>query len=535
MEGRLYFLSFRPCLSRNLVRAGITRVKPTCRGSRAGRLKRRTIATAVSNSRRPSVQMGYSGFLEQNVNKVTGNLHSEVSELNIHSVTSRPTTNFIVVERSPLLPTQNDYSPMLTLCHANVRAVKSKTACLREYISSTDMDIFARTETWLTEKDTAAKLEIYSPESHSFIQQDRNGRRGGGTNDLHMPLQSAYKQNHSTESALLKVKNDILLNMEARKVTLLVLLDLSAAFDTVRHDTLLNRLKSRFGVDGKALEWFASYLADRTQRVTVNDGLSSAFPLRQGVPQGSCLGPLLFTVYTSKLFDIVSKHLPSVHCYADDTQLYLGFSPDAQGEDEAALNAMRDCIHDLRNWMIEDRLMLNDDKTELMLIGTRQQLQKVNLNDITVGDTVVGAKSVVRNLGSWFDRNLDMSSHISKQCASAFYHLHNISRIRRFLSTDTTKALVHAFVTSRVDYCNSLLYGLPASHLNKVQRVLNAAARLVCRAPRYCRITPLLYELHWLPVRQRISFKILLFVFKAIHGFAPTYLRELVSIKRSGI
>ena len=192
------------------------------------------------------------------------------------------------------------------------------------------------------------------------------------TNDLHMPLQSAYKQNHSTESALLKVKNDILLNMEAQKVTLLVLLDLSAAFDTVRHDTLLYRLKLRFGVDGKALEWFASYLADRTQRVTVNDGLSSAFPLRQGVPQGSCLGPLLFTVYTSKLFDIVSKHLPSVHCYADDTQLYLAFSPDVQGEDEAALNAMRDCIHDLRNWMIEDRLMLNDDKTELMLIGTRQ-------------------------------------------------------------------------------------------------------------------------------------------------------------------
>ena len=124
-----------------------------------------------------------------------------------------------------------------------------------------------------------------------------------------------------------------------------------------------------------------------------------------------------------------------------------------------------------------------------------------------------------------------MSSHISKQCASAFYHLHNISRIRKFLRTDTTKTLVHAFVISRVDYCNSLLYGLPASHLNKVQRVLNATARLVCRAPRYCRITPLLYELHWLPVRQRISFKILLFVFKAIH---PTYLRELVSIKRLG-
>ena len=134
----------------------------------------------------------------------------------------------------------------------------------------------------------------------------------------------------------------------------------------------------------------------------------------------------------------------------------------------------------------------------------------------------------MRNLGSWLDRNLDMSSHLSKQCASALYHLHNVSL------KSTTEALVHAFVTSRVDYCNSLLYGLPASNLNKVQRVLNAAGRLVCRAPRYCRITPLMYELHWLPVRQRITFKILLFVFKAIYGFAPTYLRELVSIKRSG-
>ena len=157
--------------------------EPTRRGSRAGCLNRRAITTLVTNSSsgQPSVQMGYSGFLEQNVNKGTGNLHSEVSELNIHSDTSHRTTNCIVVERSPLSPTQKDRSPMLTLCHANVRAVKSKTACLREYISSTDMDIFALTETWLTEKDNAAKLEIYSLESHSFIQQDRNGRRGGGT------------------------------------------------------------------------------------------------------------------------------------------------------------------------------------------------------------------------------------------------------------------------------------------------------------------------------------------------------------------
>ena len=198
------------------------------------------------------------------------------------------------------------------------------------------------------------------------------------------------------------------------------------------------------------------------------------------MPQGSSLGPLLLTVYTSELFDIVGRLLPSVHSYANinDTQLYLAFSPDVQGDDASAVKAICDCIMDLRKWMIRDRLMLHDDKTEFLLLGTKQQLDKVDINRFTVGESVV--KPVVRNLGSWFDSQLSMSTYISKLCNSAFFHLHNISRIRKFLSPLETKSLVHAFFTSRVDYCNSLLYGLPASQLNKVQRVLNTAARLVC-------------------------------------------------------
>ena len=146
----------------------------------------------------------------------------------------------------------------------------------------------------------------------------------------------------------------------------------------------------------------------------------------------------------------------------------------------------------------------------------------------------MNTKPVVRNLGSWFDSQLSMSTHISKLCSSAFFHLHNISRIRKFLSPVETKSLVHAFVTSRVDYCNSLLYGLPGSQLNKVQRVLHTAARLICCALRFSHITPLMYELHWLPLKQRIHFKILLFAFKAIHGIAPTYIQNLVSLKSQG-
>ena len=177
--------------------------------------------------------------------------------------------------------------------------------------------------------------------------------------------------------------------------------------------------------------------------------------------------------------------MPSLHTFADNTQLYLAFSPNVKGDDASAVKALCDCIMDLRKWMIRHRLMLYDDKTEFLLLGTKQQLAKVDINSITVGESVVNTKPVVRNLGSWFDSQLSMSTHISKLCSSAFFDLHNISRIRKFLSPGETKSLVHAFVTSRVDYCNSLLYGLPAS-------------QLVCCVPRYSLITPLMYELHWL-------------------------------------
>ena len=143
----------------------------------------------------------------------------------------------------------------------------------------------------------------------------------------------------------------------------------------------------------------------------MNEGLSSIFPLKHGVPKGSCLGPLLFIIYTSKLFDVVEWHLPDVHCYADDTRLYLAFSPD---ESETAVEAMRRCIDDLRQWMFHKHLKLNDDKTEFLLKGTKQQLAKINIGSITVGNEVIQADTCVRNLGSWFDSTLSMSTYITK-------------------------------------------------------------------------------------------------------------------------
>ena len=352
------------------------------------------------------------------------------------------------------------------------------------------------------------------------------------SNDLFPLCQSSYRKYHSTETALLKVKNDILMNMNNQEVTLLVLLDLSAAFDTVDHSILLKRLQEDFGISGTVLSWFSSYLSGRSQKVVIEGVCSKKFDLSFGVPQGSCLGPLLFILYTSKLFKIIESHLPNAHCFADDTQLYLSFKPGTMLDEANAVRAMEACIAEVHQWMLSQKLKLNPEKTEFMVIGTRQQLEKVNIDCLQVGDRRIMPSSVAKNLGSWFDSKLNMSQHINKTCSSAFFHLYNIRRIRKYLTRQDAECLVHALISSKIDYCNGLLYGIPAVHITKLQRVQNNAARLVTGISRFSHITPVLDALHWLPVSYRIQFKILLLTFKCIHGLAPKYLMDLINIRR---
>lgn len=349
-------------------------------------------------------------------------------------------------------------------------------------------------------------------------------------NSVYPEMQSSYRKGHSTETALLRVVNDILMKMNSQEVTLLVMLDLSAAFDTVNHDILIKRLHEELGIADSALSWFESYLHNRMQKVDIEGSISNPFDLGCGVPQGSCLGPILFIIYASKLFKIIEHELPCAHCYADDTQLYLSFKPNTTSQDQA-LQAMENCIGKIRKWMIHDRLLINDSKTELILIGSKQQLSKLQPISVSVGNSVINNSSEVKNLGCWLDANLSMSKHITNICKSAFFYLHNIRSIKKYLHEDSLHTLVHAFITNRLDYCNSLLYGASKELIAKVQRVQNAAARLLLNVGRYSHITPILYELHWLPIQACIKFKILLLTFKALHNLLPSYINSLISIK----
>ena len=161
---------------------------------------------------------------------------------------------------------------------------------------------------------------------------------------------------------------------------------------------------------------------------------------------------------------------------------------------------------------------------------SKQQLGKMCIKDIKVGCVEISPSSSVKNLGVWFDSSLNMSEHITKLCASAFFYIYNIRRIRKYLSRDSAETLVHAFISSRSDYGNSLLFGVPQYQIQKLQRVQNASACLIFSMRRYFHITPLLFNLHCLSVNQQIFFKILLLVYKVLHQLAPSYLVDLNSV-----
>lgn len=177
--------------------------------------------------------------------------------------------------------------------------------------------------------------------------------------------------------------------------------------------------------------------------------------------------------------------------------------------------------------MVVNRLKLNDDKTEVINFSTRFKPSPATIADVTFGDLSIQPSTSVRNLGVQFDENLTMVQHVNKVVRAASYQIHSIGRIRRHLDRSATQRLVHALVTSRLDYSNSVLVGLPAKTLSKLQRVQNCAARLISLTKRTDHITPILRELHWLPIPQRSVFKVLTLVFKCLHNQAPVYLTEL--------
>ena len=342
------------------------------------------------------------------------------------------------------------------------------------------------------------------------------------SNKLLNTFQSGYKANHSTETALLRVTEDLLTCFDENEVVISAFLDLSSAFDTVDIPILLSRLQHSFGLSQSALSWFQSYLNDRQQRVLINGTLSQPRQLKYGVPQGSVLGPILFTLYISPISKIIQAHGLSHHCYSDDTQVY-GISTTSNIDDLSLQIEL--CISDLTDCLTCNKLHINTRKTELMLFRHKKFRNHSSLpQSITINDSSVSFSSSVRSLGVIFDEHLTFDKHVSYVCKLAYYELRKLSAIRHLLSTDAAKTLACAFILPRLDYCNSLFASLPKYLIYKLQKVQNHAARLILKVPKRQSASPLLTNLHWLPVRNRIIYKVCSISYAILNNQAPSYL-----------
>ena len=248
----------------------------------------------------------------------------------------------------------------------------------------------------------------------------------------------------------------------------------------------MRRLEHSIGLCDDALEWIKSYLTDRYQKVTIRQASSEKSELSTGVPQGSVLGPLLFSLYMLPLRDIITRHEIQRHHYADDTQLYtrLRIRNGQTGSMEADVRRMERCVEELRSWMTANRLKLNDSKTEVLVVRKKTNKDETDSIRVKVGDDVITPSVSVRDLGSYLDSTMSMEEQVSRTVRAGFLQLRRIGHIRRSLDDTVCAKVINATVTARLDFQNALLAGSHLCVLKPLQKMQNQAARMLKKTSR---------------------------------------------------
>ena len=334
-------------------------------------------------------------------------------------------------------------------------------------------------------------------------------------------LQSAYKTAHSTITALLTVSDDIYKALDDSEMVLLALLDYSKAFDTANHTLILAKLK-HFGFQENALSWITSYLSNRSQMVRT-DTDSDWEHIKNGVPQGSILGPLLFTVLVSDISDNITSG--SYHTYADDVQWFFNFkSSEAVNAFETANTVMENIVSFSKN----NFLKLNTDKTKYIIIGSQYNLKKlaeVQLPPLVVNGDVIERKTDVKNLGIIFDEHMFWTNYINSIVSKAYGRLKQAYKFRNFLSLGSRFKIIETYVLSLFNYGNVIYQNISARLANKIQRVQNSCMRFVFGLRKYDHISHCFEINKTLNMENRRKVQSLT-MHKISLGLAPEYLSE---------
>ena len=347
--------------------------------------------------------------------------------------------------------------------------------------------------------------------------------------DLLPDFQLAYREGYSTETALLKLVNDALWSMENKRILVVAIMDLSTAFDMVDHDLLLSVLHNSFGISDTALSWYETYLRPHTMTVKVNNSSSEMTNLKYGVPQGSCSGANIFTAYSSLIKNAVDDTF-TLNGFADDHSIQRDYVAGNINEMNNLKKDLEKNLDSIGHWMDQMRLKLNPNKTELISFGGRAQLKKGIITSIEVGDATVNASTNVKYLGAHLDQTLDFKKQVMMKTRTARFNLSKIRNIWKFLTKEAAETVMLGLVMSHLDYSNSLYNGLPAITIDKLQITQNLAAKVILNLPRFASATTAMFKLHWLPIRQRIKYKLATIVFKCLstNYKAPNYLTDLL-------
>jgi hypothetical protein len=269
-----------------------------------------------------------------------------------------------------------------------------------------------------------------------------------------------------------------------------------------------------------------SYLQTRKSFVRFKNASSVVSAVEHGVPQGSSLGPLLFSLYIAPLSTVFRSFGLTHHQYADDSQIYVSAM---KNELTSKVDLLEQCTAGVHTWLLHNGLQLNPQKSDVIhFTAGRRREQADDLETISISGATIQPSSAIKSLGVTLDQQLTFDQHVNSVCKACYFHIRALCHVRPSLPDEVAKTVACSIVSSRLDYCNSLLEGISESNFKKLQRVQNTLARVVLRRGKYDHISSALADLHWLPIKQRVTFKLSVLTFNIKRNNQPSYLRELL-------